>query len=119
MKKIILFLVAAAFALSLVSCKTMLPVTFEKFVDYVEKNADSFSEEDWQKADKTFHELMDEYKAHSADLSKEDRERIDKAIGKYYAVALKSNIGGIIESAKEVVDGIRNSVGSWLEELTK
>lgn len=126
MKKIVLLLAIAAFAASVVSCKMLLPVSFEKFVDYVEKNADSFTEEDWKKTDESFQKLMEEYKANYDDLSQEDHERIDKAIGRYYGIAVKSGFNNIVNSVDEALDGLKqkaqgvlDGIGSWLDELGK
>ena len=62
MKKIVLVLAFVAVLAGLMSCKSMLPSRFERFVDRVEKEAPNYTEQDWEKASKKFESLVSEYK---------------------------------------------------------
>lgn len=117
MKKFFLFLAFAALALAAISCTAMLPARFERFVDRVEKNAPSFTKEDWDKTSQTFEKLMNAYEKSYDKLSKEDRSRIDKAIGRYHAIAVKSGLNNIIKSFDRAAKGVVDGVKSFLDEL--
>ena len=55
MKRIILTLLAAVVAMAcMTSCKSTLPRRFDSFVNSVEKHADSYSPEDWTKANEVY-----------------------------------------------------------------
>ena len=62
MKKFYLSLTLIALALIALSCTQMLPDRVERFVDRVEKNASTYTEEDWERASEQFTKLADEYK---------------------------------------------------------
>ena len=114
------------FCLSITVPQTLLPLRFERFVDKVEKNADSFTKEEWQSASDQFDKLMADYEKSYDKLSDQDKERIDKAIGRYHALVVKSGINSVIESFNEAVSdlsstikGIVKGIGSFFEELGK
>ena len=117
MKKLFLFMALAAAALVALSCTSMLPARIEKFVDKVEKNAPSYSEADWDKVSDQFTKLMDQYDKAYDKLPKEDRERIDKAVGRYHAIVLKSGVNNIINSFDKAVNGVLKGVGGFFEGL--
>ena len=56
-----LMLMAAVAVIAITSCKETLPVRFEKFVGFVEKRCDKFSEDDWKKANTQFEKLLKEW----------------------------------------------------------
>ena len=67
-----LMLMAAVAVIAMTSCKETLPARFDKFVGYVEKRCDKFSEDDWKKANAQFEKLVDEYRRTKGfDYSKE------------------------------------------------
>ena len=124
MKKYFLLIALVALTLAAVSCKSMLPGRFERFVNKVEKNASSYTKEDWNSVTDKFTKLVDEYKNSYDKLSKEDRQRIDKAIGRFGAIAIKSGIGSVIQTVNETMSGLSSTlksviegVGSFLKEL--
>lgn len=124
MKKVFSYVCIMALALVAFSCTSMLPVRFEKFVDRVESKYSSFNDEDWQKASSQFEKLMEEYENSYDKFSPEERERIDKAIGRYHAIVVKSGINSVIQSFDELVSGVTSKikglldgVGSFLDEL--
>lgn len=124
MKKISLLMAVIALALVAVSCTSMLPARFERFVNKVEKNASSYTKEDWNSVTDQFTKLVEEYQKSYDKLSKEDRQRIDKAIGRFSAIAIKSGVGSVIQTVNETVSGLSSTlqnviegVGSFLKEL--
>lgn len=117
MKKFFLFMAFAALALAAISCTAMLPTRFERFVGRVEKNASSFTKEDWDKTSQSFEKLMNAYEKSYDKLSKEDRSRIDKAIGRYHAIVVKSGLNNIIKSFDRTVKGALGGIGGFFEGL--
>ena len=125
MKKLFPILSIIIVALTVASCKFLLPRRFEAFVDRVENHYSAYSEKDWQKTSAKFEKLMKEYDKAYSDLSKYDRERIDKAIGRYRAIVVKSGVNSAIEkfnamisSASSLVKGFIDGLGAFLNELT-
>lgn len=124
MKRLFCFLSITLIALIAVSCTSMLPVRFEQFVDKVEKNGSSYSEKEWQETSAKFEKLMNEYNQAYDKLSTDDQERINKAIGRYHAVVIKSGVNSVISSFDKIVSsvsskvkGFLDGVGSFLNEL--
>lgn len=117
MKQFFMFMALAAAALVFISCTSLLPARIENFVDKVEKNAPSYSEEDWDKVSDQFTKLMDRYEKVYNKLSKEDRARIDKAVGRYHAIVLKSGVNNIVNSFDKAVQGVLKGVGGFFEGL--
>ena len=117
MKKLFLFMALAAAALVALSCTSLLPTRIEKFVDKVEKNASSYTEADWEKVSDQFSNLMEQYEKTQDKLSQEDRSRIDKAIGRYHAIVLKSGINNVINDFSNAVKGALKGVGGFFEGL--
>lgn len=124
MKKISLLMAVIALALVAVSCTSMLPARFERFVNKVEKNASSYTKEDWNSVTDQFTKLVEEYQKSYDKLSKEDRQRIDKAIGRFSAIAIKSGMSSAVQTINEAVSGLSSTlqnvvegVGSFLKEL--
>ena len=87
---LIALIVTAITALILGSCKETLPKRFDTFVDQVEKKADSFTEEDWNKANAKFEKLVDEFEKNKDSLTAEQVKQITSDIGKYVGIVAKS-----------------------------
>ena len=102
-------------ALIAASCTSKLPARFEQFVDKVEKNGPSFSEKEWQETSVKFEKLMNEYNQSYDKLSDNDQERINKAIGRYHAVVIKSGVNSVINSFDKIVSGVSSKVKGFLE----
>ncbi len=122
MKRIIaLVLMTALAALVLTtSCKETLPARFDRFVNYVEKRCDKFSEDDWQKANTQFEKLVNEYTENRSSYSTEQQKQIRAAITKYVGLAAKSGVktaidtvNGLIEQIPSLLEGI----GNFLRDL--
>ena len=102
----------------------MLPSRFEKFVDKVEKNAPSYTEDDWNNIFEEYDKLNQKYDEAYSKLSSEDRERINKAKGRYIAIIAKYTVHDIIDSSKEaikdasnIIKGAADGIKSILNEL--
>ena len=126
MKKMLILLALAALLFGILSCTTTLPLRFERFVDNVEKNAPKYTEKEWEKVSKKFETLMTEYDKAYDNLSQDKRERIDKAIGRYHALVLKSGFNQIKDAFNKAMNELESGLGelmkglgSFLDELTQ
>ena len=127
MKSRILLIVASLTLLFFVfSCASNLPKRFESFVDQVEKNADNYSDQDWEQASEKFEKLMEAYEKQHDKLSKEDCKSIDSSIGRYHGLVLKSGIqsvvdefNGALDELQSLLEGFSSGLESLFEGLTE
>lgn len=124
MKRLSYIIALAALTLILCSWTTLLVKRFEHFVDKVEKNAATYTEEDWEKANESFSNLMKEYDEDYDKCSEEQHDRIDKCIGRYHALVVKSGADDTLKELNEVlskvsvkVRSILMGLGSFLQNL--
>lgn len=112
MKRIIAMMLMTAVAVAaMTSCKETLPLRFEKFVNYVEKRCDKFSEDDWKKANAQFEKLVKEYTDNRSSYNADEQKQIRSAITKYVGLAAKSGV----KTAIDTVNGLINQIPSLLE----
>ena len=126
MKKYLFTIALAALVLVLCSWTTLLVKRFEHFVDKVEKNYATYTDEDWDKANETFSDLMKEYDEDYEKCTEEQHERIDKAIGRYHAIVVKSGAKEAVQSFNDAMGkvstklkSILTGIGSFFESLKK
>ena len=124
MKRLSYIIALAALTLILCSWTTLLVKRFEHCVDKVEKNAATYTEEDWEKANESFSDLMKEYDEDYDKCSEEQHDRIDKCIGRYHALVVKSGADDTLKELNEVlskvsvkVRSILMGLGSFLQNL--
>ena len=121
MKRIFAFMLVAAVAvLVFASCKETLPKRFDLFVNYVEKNCDKFSEDDWSKANARFEKLVNEYTENRSSYNVDEQKQIRSAIGKYVGLAAKSGIKTALETVNGLIDQIPSlldGIGNFLKDL--
>lgn len=108
-----LMLMAAVAVIAITSCKETLPVRFEKFVGFVEKRCDKFSEDDWKKANTQFEKLLKEYSDNRSSYNADQQKQIRSAITKYVGLAAKSGV----KSAMDAVNGMIEQIPSFLEGI--
>ena len=126
MRRLIFIISFAALTLVLSSWTTLLVKRFEHFVDKVEKNAESYTEKDWEQANQTFSDLMKEYDEDYEKCSDEQHERIDKCIGRYHALVIKSGLDDAVQNFNDAMSkvgvklkSILTGIGSFFEGLKK
>jgi len=124
MKKYLIAPLLAAVLLVIVSCGSTLASRIESFVDKTEKNAPTYDEADWEKSEEKFSKLINEYQEKRDKLSREDCKRINRAIGKYTSLALKSGVDemasgleDLLESVPDVLDNLLESADGFLDGL--
>ena len=100
----------------LASCSRPLADRMEKFVSKTEAGYENYSDQEWAKSQDQFNALVQEYKDNIDSFSKEDKDRINKAMGRYTGIVLKKGVseaGNVIqqavEGASEFIKGVMES----------
>ena len=121
MKKILLL----ALAVTLMSaCAFSLPDKITQIADKVAAKGADFTPEKWQKTNAQFEKLVKQYVDEYDKFSTDEKKKVNAAIGKYTATAIKC---GVADAAKEVnallkkipdsVDAAIEGARGFLEEL--
>jgi len=86
------------------ACRRPMPRTymnsFERFVEQVEKNASSYSKEQWEKNDQQFGKFVKRYKTEKRRLSPEENAKVGRLMARYTKAKLgPGNLFVLIEEA--------------------
>jgi len=123
MKKVFqITLMAAAAILLLAACTKSLATRFDDFVNDVEKNCASYSEDDWNKANEQFEKMVKEFDNNKSSYTEEEQKQIRDAIAKYYALVTKSGISSVVDSINEFFEQFPSFIedlGTFFKELFK
>ncbi|MBQ8071902.1 MAG: hypothetical protein IJ202_13790 [Bacteroidales bacterium] len=95
-----------------VSCTSTLSRRFDSFVSSVEKHCESYSPDDWTKANEKFSKLFSEYKDNRSELNSEDKKAINSAILRYAKAAAKSGLSEV----KSYVDELLIQIPTIIED---
>lgn len=112
-KSYFLLPLAAAAALLLSSCTRPLPDRMDAFVDKVEQNADTYTEEDWKLANEEFQKLYEEYKADKGSLTGDQVKQVREAMSRYVAKVVESGVSSVTGAVEE----IGNQLPGFFEDL--
>lgn len=112
-KSYFLLTLAAAAALLLSSCTRPLPDRMDAFVDKVEQNADTYTEEDWELANEEFQKLYEEYKADKGSLTGDQVKQVREAMSRYVAKVVESGVSSVTGAIEE----IGNQLPGFFEDL--
>ena len=99
------------------SCKANLPKRIDSFVTSVEKHADSYSKEDWDKANEKFKKMVDEFRQNKDSYNSEEKKMVNAAISRYAKAVAKSGINDAINFVTGVTSEVGSAIGSFLDEL--
>lgn len=91
--------------LLLTACSRPLEDRVESFVSKTEARYEKYTEEDWQKSMQEYQALAQEYKDNYQSYSKEERDRINKAFGKYTGILLKQGLSTAGNALQQAIDG--------------
>ena len=90
--------------LFLTSCEIPTSVKFDNYVDRVEENCDSWTEEEWEMSKEKYSQLLEEYEANYENLTPEERDAINKAIGRYNGILMKQGIKKVDKSINDFIE---------------
>ncbi len=90
----------------------------KRFIEGVEKNATSFSEEDWSRADAKLSQFTGEqFDKVKNELSPDDKREVGRLVGRYYKVRLVTTGGQMLDDMKSGLGFLRGLGDGLLEEL--
>ena len=118
MKKYILPLLAAGI-LSLSACqsKSSRIDDLKDFVEEIQKDSEDYSQEQWEKANEKFSQLLDKINSYE-DLSEDELKEVAKLQGQYAATVFKNSGKAIMEQMEKAgaaLDGFLEGVDQGLD----
>ena len=142
MRKLLLILLLA---LTAASCATLrAPAKLERFVDRVERNADRYRPYQWDRVNRRYEALLQEYVQNYRMYTIAEKQQAMNAIGRYHGIlvdhgvkqgigflgSLGSYAGGLLDLLKQDAGAVRDFLetvlgmgktesGSWLDRLRK
>lgn len=119
MKKYILPLLAAGI-LSLSACqsKSSRIDDLKDFVEEIQKDGEDYTQEQWEKANKKFSQLLDKINSYE-DLSEDELKEVAKLQGQYAATVFKNSGKAIMEQMEKagaVLDGFFEGIDQGLDD---
>lgn len=109
-------LVGIIMVLMLVSCESNLwsyMNSFERFVERVEKNASSYTNEQWKKNDEQLKHYVEQYDKEKQKLSSDEKRKVGELTVRYYKARVKAkglNILGEIDGWLEYLKGLGDEI---------
>ena len=122
MRKYILILLVA---LTAASCATLrAPAKLERFVDRVERNADRYRPYQWDRVNRQYESLLNEYVHNYRTYSIAEKQQAMSAIGRYHGILVDHGIkqglgflGGLGSYAGGLLDLLRQDAGAVTDFL--
>ena len=90
--------------LFLTSCEIPTSVKFDYHLKKVENNSDDWTEEEWEMSKEQYRKLLKEYEENYDNMTQEERDKINKAIGRYNGILMKKGLEKVDESIKGFID---------------
>ena len=90
--------------LFLTSCEIPTSVKFDYHLKKVENNSDDWTEEEWEMSKEQYRKLLKEYEENYDNMTQEERDKINKAIGRYNGILMKNGIKKVDESIDDFID---------------
>ena len=94
--------------------------SFERFVERVEKNASSYSQEQWKKNDERLQNVIERYDKEKKKLSSDDKKKVGELTVRYYKARVKSmglnvfdEIGGWLDYLEGFADEINEDIENY------
>ena len=87
--------------------------SFERFVERVEKNASSYSQEQWEKNDERLQSFIERYDKEKQNLPSDEKRKVGELTVRYYKARAKSlglNILGEIGDWLDYLQGFANEI---------
>ena len=139
------YLVILLVALTAASCATLrAPAKLERFVDRVERNADRYRPYQWERANRKYQALLQEYVDNYRYFTIAEKQQAMAAIGRYHGILVDHGIkkgigflgglgayaGGLLDLLKQDAGAVSdflqsvlglggNEMNRWMNELKK
>ncbi|UQD57223.1 DUF6565 domain-containing protein [Flavobacterium sp. K5-23] len=85
----------------------------DTFIIETNHNYKNFTKKDWNEVDSLYNNLQADYKEIRPELSDEESTRINKLLGKYQAIRLKSEVNNI----KSDLNDMMQQANSFIKEM--
>lgn len=106
--------------LLLMACHSM-PIgyvnSFERFVERVEKNALSYTKEQWEKNDEQQKKYVERYKTEKSKLTTDEKRKVGELTVRYYKVRVKSMGLSIFGGLRDWLDYIKGFADEIMEDI--
>lgn len=100
------------------TAKTSYISSFERFVHSVAEKQDTYTYEDWERADLQFEQFIEsDYQKHSRKLTKEENQKIGKLKGKYLAIRAKYEMGNFMNDLNDAIEQFEGMLEGFSEEF--
>jgi hypothetical protein len=90
--------------LFLTSCEIPTSSKFDYHLKKVENHSDDWTEEEWDMSKEQYRKLLKEYEENYDNMTQEERDKINKAIGRYNGILMKKGIEKVDESINSFID---------------
>lgn len=121
MRRITVLILAALSALFLLSsCSFNVADRLDRFVTKVEKEAASYTQDDWTAANEKFEALCKEYQDKKGSLTMDQVKQARSAMGRYVSVAVRSSVDSAASSIEEIgeqIPGLIQEIGNAIRDL--
>ena len=94
--------------------------SFERFVERVEKNASSYSQEQWNRNDEHLQKFIERYDKEKQKLSSDEKRKVGELTVRYYKARVKSmglnildEIGGWLDFLEGFADEIMKDIENY------
>lgn len=119
MKKYILLVLLTASIFCLTSCqsKSSRIDNLKEFVEDIQKDSKDYTQEQWEKANEKFGELLEKINSYD-DLSEEELKEVAKLQGQYAATVFKNSGKAIMEQMEKAgiaLDGFLEGIDKGLD----
>jgi len=119
MKKYILLVLLTAGIFCLTSCqsKSSRIDDLKEFVEDIQKDSKDYTQEQWEKANEKFSELLEKINSYD-DLSEEELKEVAKLQGQYAATVFKNSGKAIMEQMEKAgiaLDGFLEGIDKGLD----
>ena len=90
--------------LFLTSCEIPTSLKFDYHLKKVESNSENWTEEEWEMSKEKYRQLLKEYEENYDNMTQEERDKVNKAIGRYNGILMKKGIEKFDESINSFID---------------
>lgn len=98
------FIMILFLMLFLTSCEIPTSLKFDYHLKKVENHSDDWTEEEWDMSKDQYRKLLKEYEENYDNMTQEERDKINKAIGRYNGILMKKGIEKVDESINSFID---------------
>ena len=106
-------LLISLFLLSACDKKQIAIDNLSDFVDKVEKRAPTYTDEDWDKVDIEYEDIISEIESYQ--YSDEEKQHIARLTGKYAGIKTRYSVNKVIEGLGDAVNEIRSTIEGFTE----